>query len=80
MNQAILTEFLGWTTVINCGILLLTSFLLLTMRGPIKRIHGSLFDLDGKTLDHTYFQYLARYKVLVLTLNLAPYLALKLMA
>jgi hypothetical protein len=59
MNMETLTEFLGWTTVVNCGVLLLSTLLLLAMRGQAKRIHGSLFNLDDRTLDLAYFQYLA---------------------
>lgn len=50
------------------------------MKRPVMKAHANLFAMDDDALNQAYFRYLAQYKALVLTLNLAPYLALKLMA
>jgi hypothetical protein len=50
------------------------------VRGTISKIHSSLFGLDEKDLGRAYFQYIAQYKIAIIVLNIAPYLALKIMA
>ena len=79
MTIETITELLGWVSIINIAILLLSTLALITMRGFITRIHSSLFGLDEKDLGRAYFQYLAQYKIAIIVLNIAPYLALKIM-
>ncbi|HEY9097320.1 MAG TPA: hypothetical protein VIN38_00470 [Thiobacillus sp.] len=80
MTVEALTEFLGWTSLINLVILLLSTIGLLAMRGTITGVHSKLFGLDEKDLGRAYFQYLAQYKIAIIVLNIAPYIALKVMA
>ncbi len=75
-----LTELLGWASVINIVILSLSTFIVIAMRGSITRIHSKLFGLDEKDLGRAYFQYLAQYKIAIIVLNIAPYIALKVIA
>ena len=79
MTAETLTIFLGWCTVINISVLLLSTILLITLKEPILKIHSRLFGLDEETLSLTYFQYLGNYKVAIYILNLVPYIALKIM-
>ncbi len=80
MTIAELTEFLGWTLVINIAVLLIASFMLTAMRGMIVQIHRKMLGLSEDDLLRAYTQYLAQYKIAVFVFNLAPYVALKLMA
>ncbi|MEN8180465.1 MAG: DUF6868 family protein [Pseudomonadota bacterium] len=80
MATETLTEFLGWASVINIVLLLFTTIMVIAMRGTISRIHSSLFGLDEKDLGRAYFQYIAQYKIAIIILNIAPYIALKIMA
>ncbi len=75
-----LTELLGWASTINIVVLMLSTLGLVAMRGVISNIHSRLFGLDEKDLGRAYFQYLAQYKIAIIVLNIAPYLALKIMA
>ena len=75
-----LTELLGWASVINIVVLLFSTLGIVAMRGFISNIHSRLFGLDEKDLGRAYFQYLAQYKIAIIVLNIAPYLALKIMA
>ena len=75
-----LTAFFGWCTVINSVILLVTSMALVPMRTRIARTHGKMFGLPEQDLSRAYFQYLANYKIAIIVLNLAPYLALRIIA
>jgi len=79
MTQETLTEFLGWTSVINIGILTFTSIMLMLMQGFAAKIHSRMFKLDELDVKRAYFQYLAQFKIAVLVFNLAPYVALKIM-
>lgn len=80
MTIEVLTELLGWASVINIAILLLSTFGVIAMRGAIAGIHSKLFGLDEKDLGRAYFQYLAQYKIAIIVFNIAPYIALKMMA
>ena len=80
MTTAALTEFFGWASVINIAVLLISGILVILMRGPISKIHSKLFGVDQKDLGRAYFQYLAQYKIAIIVLSIAPYIALKIMA
>ncbi len=77
MTTKALTELLGWVSIINIAILMASTFMLIALRGFISNIHSRLFGLDEKDLGRAYFQYLAQYKIAIIVLNLAPYIALK---
>ena len=74
-----LTELLGWVSIINISILLFSTLALLLMRDFITSIHSRLFGLDTKDLGRAYVQYLGQFKIVIVTLNIAPYIALKIM-
>lgn len=79
MNIEIITEFLGWCAVINCGLLVLSSVLVVAIRGTATKMHSKMFNVDEKFLCEAYFQYLGQYKIALLMFNIAPYFALKIM-
>ena len=70
-------EVLGWSTVLNLGVLIFSSIVLVIAGSPIKRLHAKMFGLSEGDLSRAYFQYLAQYKIAILIFNLAPYLALR---
>ena len=74
-----LAAFLGWSTLLNMGMLTFAALMLASMRGAISGIHGKMFDLEEADLSRAYFQYLAQYKILIFVFNLMPYLALRIM-
>ena len=74
------TGFLGWCSVINLGMLAISSLALVLMRGPITASHGKMFGLSEADLSRAYFQFLAHYKIIILVFNLVPYIALKIVA
>jgi hypothetical protein len=80
MTMEEITALLGWTSVINIAVLLLSGLVVIAMRGRIAKIHSQLFGLDEKDLGRAYFQYLAQYKIAIIVLSIAPYVALKVMA
>lgn len=74
-----ITSFLGWCSVINIGVLMLSSALLIAFKQPILGIHSKLFGLEKENLPLAYFQYLGNYKIAIFMLNIVPYIALKVM-
>ena len=74
-----LTEFFGWCSVINIGVLMVAAFALVVIRKPIVKIHAKMFGLNESELSLLYIQYLGNYKIALIVLNLVPYIALKLM-
>jgi hypothetical protein len=80
MTTEALAELLGWASVINMAILMFSTLMLIVMRGFVTKIHSKLFGLDEKDLGRAYFQYLGQYKIAIIVLNIAPYIALKIMA
>jgi len=74
-----ITSFLGWCTVVNVGVLILSSALLIAFKHTIINIHSKLFELEKEHLPLAYFHYLANYKVAIFILNIVPYIALKVM-
>lgn len=75
-----LVIFLGWCSVINVGVLLFSTLMLVVMKGTIIAVHSKMFGVDPQNLPTTYFNYLANYKVAIFIFNLAPYCALRLMS
>ena len=76
MDIEILKRVLGWCTVINMGIMLLQTILVILLRKIIVRFHGRMFNLDEKFIMQACYQYLGNYKIAVIFLNLVPYIAL----
>ena len=74
-----LTEFLGWCTILNLGMLAFAGVSVMVMRGTMTRIHARMFGVSEGDLPRIYFQYMAQYKTAVFVLNLVPYIALKML-
>ena len=78
-TMSTLTEFLGWSSIINICILIFATLVVMLMRDSITKLHGKMFGLDTTDVSRAYFQYIAQYKIAIFVLNLVPYIALKIM-
>ena len=74
------TEFFGWTTVINFVLLAVSTIALIAMRGFISRVHAKMFGLDPEDVSRDYVRYLAQYKIAIIVFSLVPYIALRIMS
>ena len=78
-----ITAFFGWCSVINIGLLIFTTILLIVLKDFISSVHCRLMGLDltkdKDKLQGLYMNYLAYYKIAIIMLNITPYFALKLM-
>ena len=82
MNIMTLTEFttfLGWCAVINYGLMIVSALAIMIWREPIARLHSKLFALDEADMPKLYFDYLGKFKILVIVFNIVPWVALKVM-
>ncbi len=79
MNLEIIRLFLGWCSIINVALLLLSSILVVVIRKTAVKMHGKMFNVDEKFLCEAYFTYLGQYKIAILVFNIVPYFALKIM-
>jgi len=77
MTIEAIRTFFGWCTIINIGIFMLQSILIIALRGAASRIHGKMFNIDEKYTSQAYFQYLGQYKIAIIVFNLVPYFALR---
>lgn len=75
-----LATFLGWCSIINTGVLLFSTVILIMFKDFISAIHSKMFGVSPSNLPSAYFQYLGNYKIAIFILNIVPYFALKIMA
>ncbi len=71
---------LGWCLVLNMAFLFLAGLGLAFAGSLAKQVHGPMYGLSESDLDRAYFQYLAQYKIGIFLFNLAPYIALRIVA
>ena len=79
IDMSLLTEWLGWCSVVSCSVLLITTIMLVGLQGWILGVHSRMLGMEREDLKKAYMAYLANFKIAVLMLNLAPWLALKIM-
>ena len=80
MDLNTLAAFFGWCTIVNGGLLILTTLALMGMRSSIQGIHSRMFGLEEAAIAAIYFKYLAYFKIAVIVFNLTPYIALRIIA
>ena len=76
MNLDQLTELFKWMTIINVGLLLLSTGLIMLLNSFICKIHAKLFGIDEDKIAIVVYGYLGMYKIMVIVLNIVPYIAL----
>lgn len=77
MTLEIVRSTLAWCIVINM-VLLMLWFLLFTLAHDwMYRLHGKWYQLSVGTFDTIHYSGMALFKIGILLLNLAPYLALR---
>ena len=79
MSLELLRELLGWSTLINYGVLLLWALLFTQAHGWLLCVHGRWFKLSAVQFDQFHYWAMGFYKLIVLVFNLVPYLVLRLL-
>jgi hypothetical protein len=76
MDLPTLRAFFLWCTILNGGLLVLSSLAILAARDLVYRIHSRWFAIPRPTFDVVLYGFLGVFKAVVVMLNLVPYLAL----
>jgi len=80
MNIDIIREFFGWMTLINLVLFTFTTIMSAFCRGFIFKVHGTMFGLSEETTNKALYYFLAFYKIVFITFNLIPWIALTIMS
>ncbi len=76
MDTDFWSRLLLWSLLINYAILLVWFAALVFARDRIYRLHGKWFSLPKRTFDAIHYGGMAGYKIGILIFNLAPLIAL----
>ncbi|WP_374572545.1 DUF6868 family protein [Acinetobacter sp.] len=79
MNITQLADFLLYRMLFNYAILIIWFLAFVFAKGWMKSLHGRWFKLSDDSFDAIHYGSMAAYKIGILLLNLAPYIALKLL-
>lgn len=83
MDQTDLTTWTGffmWASILNLGLMTLTSFAWMGFRSQAHRIHGRIFGVSSATVDITAYASIAVWKALTIAFFICPWLALLILA
>ena len=61
-----LREFLAWCSIINIGMLLVSTLMLTLMRDWVSRIHAKMTGVSEEALPGIYLQFLGTYTILLI--------------
>ena len=77
MDIRALKAFFGCCTVINGGLLILSTIVFIAAPDFIYNAHAQLFHLPREAFDAVIYGFLGLYKIVILVFNLVPYVALR---
>lgn len=77
MTVDIFLGVLGWSTVINFGLLMWWFLWLLFAHDFVYRMHSKWFKVSVEKFDAIHYAGIAFYKITIIVFNVAPYLALQ---
>jgi hypothetical protein len=77
MTVDILLGTLGWSAVINIGLLLWWSLWILFAHDFVYRMHSKWFKIPVEKFDAIHYAGMAFYKITIIVFNVVPYLALR---
>lgn len=75
----VIESFLGWSILINWCILAIWFGMLVFARGWIFQLHARWFHISASQFDQIHYRGIIFAKVMVLLLNVTPWLALQLL-
>ena len=71
-----LTAFFMWCSVINGGMIILSSIFIMTASNMTYATHKKWFKISRETFDTAMYSFLGLYKIFFFVFNIVPYLAL----
>ena len=76
MNIQILKRFFLWCTIINAGLLMLSTLICMNAPDWLYSMHGNWFSIQKETLNVIMYSYLGLFKIFIYIFNIAPLIAL----
>lgn len=76
MTIELVRSMLGWSTVLNVGLLMWWVLFFWLAHDWVYRFHSRFFKLSVETFDAIHYAGMAFFKISIFLLNLVPYLAL----
>jgi len=70
-----LRDFFFWCGVVNYGVLTCWFVAVVAAHGSLYRLHARWFELSVARFDAIHYSGMAAYKIAILLLNVAPYVA-----
>jgi hypothetical protein len=80
MTPEIVRSVLGWSALINYGVLIVWALFFMLAHDWMYRYHTKFFTLSVEKFDATHYATMAIFKLLVIVFNLVPYIALRIVA
>lgn len=80
MDIQTLTSFFMWCTIINGGLLLFSTLVMIIMPNFVYKVQSLWFPIPRQTFDVVIYSFLGLFKVLFIVFNIAPYAALLIIA
>jgi hypothetical protein len=77
MTAEIVRSVLGWSALINYGVLIVWFLFFVLGHDWMYRVHTKFFSLSTEKFDSTHYASMAFFKLLVIVFNLVPYLAMR---
>jgi hypothetical protein len=74
------TRFFMWGSILNAGLMTITTFLWMFFRSRAHAIHARIFGVSSVTVDIAAYAYLGIWKALTLVFFICPWLALLILA
>jgi hypothetical protein len=79
MDLQTVTQFFMWCVIINGGLLILWTVLMITMPEMVYRTQIKWFPMPKETFTLAMYGFIGAFKIIFLVFNLVPYLALLIM-
>ncbi len=76
MDLSTLQTFFGWCTLINIGLLMFASIMLILLNNFVYRIHSKWFPMPRETYNAIVYSFLGVYKLMIWVFALVPWVSL----
>lgn len=76
MNSDHLIEFFKWMSIINLGLFVFSTLIVMALRSLVVKIHSKMFGLSETQILNNIYSYLGMFKLLIIVFNLVPYISL----
>ena len=76
MDIQTLTTFFMWCTILNIGLLLFASLILVFAGDFVYRLHSKWLPMHRETFNVVIYSFLGLFKIIWLVFNVVPYVAL----